>query len=165
MAWADIIAGAISIMMVFITISIHYEMLHLIWLNSSRFRRRPHFAMYAFMFIIFATHTTCVWLYAGLYYVLENYFGFGHFGLVGDHDIGSFMSYIYFSAITYTSVGFGDIYPKGPFRMIAGVEAINGLILIGLSVTLTYFAMERLWGYRFEWRRSRGRAEAARLDD
>lgn len=157
MEWNDIIAGAISIGMVFFTISLHYEMLHIIWLNSSRLRKFPHFAMYAFMFLIFATHTLCVWAYAVLYYCLEHYYGFGRFGVMGEHDLTSFMSYVYFSTITYTSVGFGDIYPVGPFRMIAGVEAINGLILIGLSVTLTYFAMERLWGYRFEWRRSRGR--------
>ncbi len=164
MEWADIVAGAISIMMVFFTISIHYEMLHLIWINSSRFRRRPHFAMYASMFIIFLTHTICVWSYAGLYWCLEHYFNFGSMGVIGVHDSSGFMNYIYFSAVTYTSVGFGDIYPKGPFRMIAGVEAINGLILIGLSVTLTYFAMERLWGYRFEWRRSKN-SDHERSDD
>lgn len=155
MGWADIIAGAISIIMVFLTISVHYEMLHIIWLNINRFRKRPHFAMYGFMFLIFATHTVCVWMYAALYYILEHKYQFGMLGVMAEHDPNSFMSYIYFSSITYTSVGFGDIYPRGAFRMIAGVEAINGLILIGHSVTLTYFAMERLWGYRFEWRRSR----------
>jgi hypothetical protein len=152
MEWSDIIAGAISIGMVFFTISIHYEVLHIIWIYSGKLRRRPHYALNLFMLVIFATHTLCVWAYGGLYYLLEEYFNFGALGGVPSEH--SFISYVYFSTTTYTTVGYGDTYPMGPFRMIAGVEAINGLILIGWSVTLTYFAMERLWGYRIEWKRS-----------
>jgi hypothetical protein len=151
MEWSDIIAGTISIVMVFFTISIHYEVLHLIWTYSGRLRRRPHYALNLFMVVIFATHTLCVWAYGVLYYILEHHFNFGAIG--GNVDGRNFISYVYFSATTYTTVGYGDTFPLGPFRMIAGVEAINGLILIGWSVTLTYFAMERLWGYRIEWKR------------
>lgn len=154
MEWLDIIAGAISIAMVFLTISIQYEVLHVIWIYSGKLRRRPHYALNLFMLVIFATHTLCVWAYGALYYVLEHVYHFGKLGGVTGEP--NFISYVYFSATTYTTVGYGDTFPLGPFRMIAGVEAINGLILIGWSVTLTYFAMERLWGYRIEWKRSSG---------
>lgn len=153
MEWVDIVAGAISIVMVFFTISIQYEVLHIIWIYAAKLRNRPHIALNLFMLVIFATHTLCVWSYGALYYVLEHIFHFGSLGGIGA-ETRSFISYIYFSATTYTTVGYGDTFPQGPFRMIAGVEAINGLILIGWSVTLTYFAMERLWGYRIEWKKT-----------
>jgi hypothetical protein len=52
---------------------------------------------------------------------------------------------LYFSAETYTSLGFGDIRPVGPLRILAGVEALNGLLLIGWSASFIYLAMERFW--------------------
>jgi len=53
---------------------------------------------------------------------------------------------IYFSAETFTSLGFGDLTPVGPVRLLAGVEALNGLLLIGWSASFTYISMERFWG-------------------
>jgi hypothetical protein len=52
---------------------------------------------------------------------------------------------LYFSAETYTSLGFGDIVPSGPLRLLAGVETLNGLLLIGWSASFTYLSMERFW--------------------
>jgi len=52
---------------------------------------------------------------------------------------------LYFSAETYTSLGFGDLIPIGPLRLLAGAEALNGLVLIGWSASFTYIAMERFW--------------------
>ena len=52
---------------------------------------------------------------------------------------------MYFSAETYTSLGFGDLMPTGPVRLLAGVEALNGLLLIGWSASFTYISMERFW--------------------
>lgn len=52
---------------------------------------------------------------------------------------------MYFSAETYTSLGFGDLTPHGPVRVLAGVEALTGLLLIGWSASFTYISMERFW--------------------
>jgi hypothetical protein len=52
---------------------------------------------------------------------------------------------MYFSVETYSSLGFGDLVPIGPVRMLAGVEALNGLLLIGWSASYAYIAMERFW--------------------
>ena len=56
-----------------------------------------------------------------------------------------FASYLYFSAETYTTIGLGDIYPLGPLRLITGIEALNGLLLIGGSASFTYLAMQKFW--------------------
>jgi hypothetical protein len=39
---------------------------------------------------------------------------------------------LYFSIVTFTTLGFGDILPKPAFRLLAGSEAILGILFIGL---------------------------------
>ncbi len=57
----------------------------------------------------------------------------------------SFANCLYFSAETFTSLGFGDLTPVGPVRLLAGVEALNGLALIGWSASYIFLSMERFW--------------------
>lgn len=57
----------------------------------------------------------------------------------------SFTNCLYFSAETFTSLGFGDLTPVGPVRLLAGVEALNGLLLIGWSASYIFLSMERYW--------------------
>lgn len=51
----------------------------------------------------------------------------------------------YFSAITYTTVGYGDLVPFGPLRFLAAVEALSGFVLVSWSASFTYLVMERFW--------------------
>jgi hypothetical protein len=66
------------------------------------------------------------------------------FGLSGSAGF-SLANCLYFSAETYTSLGFGDLTPTGPIRLLAGAEALNGLLLIGWSASFAYIAVERFW--------------------
>ena len=43
-----------------------------------------------------------------------------------------FRSALYFSLVTFTTLGYGDIVPNPQFRLIAASEAILGLLLVGL---------------------------------
>lgn len=79
--------------------------------------------------------------------------GFG----VGDQvlNLGSFsgegvetpLDYFYFSAVSYTSLGLGDIFPKDHLRLLTGVEALNGLLLIAWSGAFLFAMMNRLWDW------------------
>jgi hypothetical protein len=51
------------------------------------------------------------------------------FGAINDK---SFVSCLYFSAITFTTVGYGDLAPHGAFRLVAASEALMGILLCGL---------------------------------
>jgi hypothetical protein len=55
---------------------------------------------------------------------------------------------MYFSAETYTSLGFGDVTPSGHMRLLIGLEALNGLLLIAWSASFAYLSMERFWNIR-----------------
>jgi hypothetical protein len=45
----------------------------------------------------------------------------------------------------FTTLGTGDLVVSGPLRLIAGVESLNGLVLIGWSASFTYLSMEKFW--------------------
>ena len=137
------LAGIVaSIIVVGITLLVHYEILRIAW---SLLPALPFPVRLRVIFIVFAAflaHTIEVWVYAFAYYLFVEVFHFGSFGgLMGSdwHD------YVYFSAITYTSLGLGDVFPLGQTRLLTGVEALNGLVLIGWSASFTYLSMEKLW--------------------
>ena len=58
---------------------------------------------------------------------------------------GTVANYVYFSYAAFTAVGFGDITPTGPLRLLAGVEALTGLALITCTASYLYIEMTRLW--------------------
>ena len=53
--------------------------------------------------------------------------------------------YVYFSAVCYTTLGFGDLIPHGPIRLLAAVEALTGLLLVAWSASFTYLQMHVRW--------------------
>ncbi len=110
--------------------------------------RLPSFAipnrskLVAVIFATFAAHAIEVAVYGFAIYGLVQYFAVG---LLNGPDGFSLANCLYFSAETFTSLGFGDITPTGEIRMLAGAEALNGLLLIGWSASYVYIAMERFW--------------------
>lgn len=52
--------------------------------------------------------------------------------------------YIYFSIVTFTSLGYGDIHPVGLWgKLIACTEITFGLIMFGILLTLIGNRLER----------------------
>lgn len=94
------------------------------------------------IFGMFIAHTAEIFLYALMIYGAVQFLNLGNLGESGRLSLSIAM---YFSAETYTSLGYGDVVPSGPLRMVAGVEALNGLVLIGWSASYIYIAMERYW--------------------
>ena len=53
-------------------------------------------------------------------------------------------SAIYFSGVTYTTVGYGDLVLAKPWRIFAPLEALTGILMCGLSTGL-FFALVSRW--------------------
>jgi hypothetical protein len=49
-------------------------------------------------------------------------------------------SALYFSAVTYTTTGYGDLVLPQDWRLVGGVEALTGILMCGWS-TGFFFAM------------------------
>jgi hypothetical protein len=63
----------------------------------------------------------------------------------------TFEESIYFSTVTFTTVGYGDIVLNPEFRLLATFEAVNGWIIFGWTTALLMIVIQRLYapsGYR-----------------
>ena len=138
-------ASILAVLLVVLSTFTHYEVLRLLSAYVPRIRIRPRARLLVILFGTFSSHLLGIVYYALAYYYLKDHFDLGNFG--GDF-VDNFPSYLYFSAETYTTIGLGDIYPLGSLRLITGIEALNGLLLIGWSASFTYLAMQKFWNIR-----------------
>lgn len=137
------ITASLAVGLVALSTFTHYEVLHLsnVMLPHVTFgprRLRVLLAMVSAMF----SHIVHIALFAVAYFFLQDRFGLGALGGMFQN---AFSSFLYFSIETYTSLGFGDIYPFGQIRLIVGIEALTGLLMIGWTASFTYFEMSRYW--------------------
>mgnify|MGYP003444079540 FL=1 len=49
-------------------------------------------------------------------------------------------SAFYFSGVTYATIGYGDLVLKEPWRLLAPIEGLTGILMCGLSAGF-YFAL------------------------
>lgn len=132
----------VCLLLVVLTTVIHYEVLRGLSLCLPELPIRPRAKLIVVILCTFLAHLLEIALYAFAVFALVRYAGFGS---VGDVDRFSFAVSLYFSAETFTSLGYGDVVPGGVVRLLAGTEALNGLLLIGWSASYAYIAMERFW--------------------
>ena len=65
--------------------------------------------------------------------------------LTGDLALGQFGDFetaLYFSGVTFTSLGFGDITLMGTARLLAPLQAANGLMMFGFSTAVLINALQ-----------------------
>jgi hypothetical protein len=138
-----IIAGLFSLLLILCCAFIHYEILGLLNTSLSHLTLIPRRAkVLAALLCATVSHCCHICLFALAYFLLDDRFGLGRFG----GKLGSiFSGYLYFSTETYTSLGFGDIFPLGELRMLAGVESLTGLLMISWTASFTFFAMNEYW--------------------
>jgi hypothetical protein len=72
----------------------------------------------------------------------------------------SFERAFYFSAETYTALGYGDIVLSERWRLLGPLEAINGLLLFGLSTAVMFAVLSRLITNEIRFHRGRRRGPA-----
>ena len=83
---------------------------------------------------IVAIHTVEAWSWAALYYALG--------------EFERFERALYFSAVTATTLGFGDIILSDRWQLLSTFEAMGGLLLFGTSTAFLLEAMRHLFTQR-----------------
>lgn len=134
-----------SAFLVLLTAVLHYEVLRGLSTSLPLLRVPERFKLLIVIIAAFCVHALEILLYGITLYVLVAVMKVGTLAGAPDSLLTPFL---YFSAETYTSLGFGDLTPTGPIRLLAGVEALNGLLLIGWTASFTYISMERFWSTR-----------------
>ena len=63
----------------------------------------------------------------------------------GGGTLPSFEEALYFSTVTFTTVGYGDIVLDREWRQLATFEAVNGWIIFGWATALIMAVIQRLY--------------------
>jgi hypothetical protein len=54
----------------------------------------------------------------------------------------------YFSGVTYTTVGYGDLVLSSPWRLLAPIESLMGILMCGLSTGVFFYIVSRIHNLR-----------------
>jgi hypothetical protein len=64
-------------------------------------------------------------------------------------EFQAFQLAFYHSAMNYTSLGYGDIIMSPAWRMLGPLEAVDGLLMFGVSTAMVFAVIQRLVQTRF----------------
>ena len=126
--------------MVFITVLIHgagiTALIRGLGIKTSSPSEHHHFSMKRAVIILlivlalFTLHGIEIWLYAAVYMAIG--------------AIQTLEAAVYFSTITYASIGFSDAEIARSWRLVGAIEGINGVLLLGWSTAFFVTVVSRL---------------------
>ena len=135
---------ALASVMVIITVLIHLVGLAIIirMIRSERplFRRlrfSPLTVLLGATVGVFAIHSFEIWLYAALYLALG--------------ALGHFEEALYFSTVSYASIGYGDVLMPHAWRILGAIEGATGLIMLGWSTAFLVALLSQLKIFGHDW--------------
>ena len=116
----------VILLAVLLSTSVHYLFLKHLNRGARLALKFPQIRLDYGVIVSLVAHSIEVALFAIAYRVsIESGFG----TLEGNFE-GSIADHLYFSYAAFTTEGFGDIVPTGPLRLLAGMEALTGFVLI-----------------------------------
>jgi hypothetical protein len=137
--WITVLA---TLVLIAFTVGLHFEGLN--WMSRSIPRWQvPHrLRVLLLVYCLVLLHTLEIWAFGLALFLLVQVPGLGR---IGGADPLQLLDAVYLSAITYSTVGYGDLVPHGPLRLALASEALTGLLMITWSASFTFLEMERLW--------------------
>ena len=92
------------------------------------------------MSLVFVAHLIEIALWAGLFLICGEFQEFG-------------IAY-YFSAVNYTTLGYGDLIMSPSWKLLGPLESADGALMFGVSTAMIFTVIVRLIEARFEDLRS-----------
>ncbi len=134
----------LATLMVLLTVGIHLVGLALLMrvlrTHTRLFRRlqfMPLTLLLAATIGIFAIHTIEIWLFAALYLKLQAF--------------GDFEEALYFSTVSYASIGYGDVLMPKDWRILGAIEGATGIIMLGWSTAFLVSLLTQLKLLGHDW--------------
>ncbi len=79
----------------------------------------------------------------GLHLVEVMLWALTYLWVVPEGQLDSFEQATYFSFVTFTTLGYGDITLGPEWRLLSGIEAISGILLVGWTTALLFAVLQR----------------------
>ncbi|MEM6453555.1 MAG: potassium channel family protein [Acidobacteriota bacterium] len=67
------------------------------------------------------------------------------YAVVKPAGLASLEDAVYFSFTTFTTLGYGDVVIRDHWKLLTGIESLNGVLLIGWSTALLFAVIEGVW--------------------
>jgi len=135
-----------ALLIAFVTVGlcviVHYEALRLTSLLIPRLTIPPRPKVLVVIAAVFLAHLAEIIIFAVTYRLMQP---FPQLGEIAGHFSRSAVDYFYFSITSFTTLGIGDLFPHGAYRIVVGFESLTGFGLIGWSVSFTYLVMQEFW--------------------
>jgi ion channel len=125
-----------------LSVLLQYEALILVWRRLSRQTGHRRIKVLYGILSVVLIHVLQIAIFGLTLWLLCLWPACG--GLAGEGE-RQFFDYLYFSAVTFSTVGFGEVWPVGAIRFFCGIEALMGFVFIGWSASFTYIEMEQFW--------------------
>jgi hypothetical protein len=91
-------------------------------------------ALTATAIVLVLLHALEIALWAGVYTAL-----------VPAGELADLETAVYFSFVTFTTLGYGDITLSEGWRLLSGIQALNGILLVGWSTALMFAVVQKSW--------------------
>ena len=139
---ADFYAFTLALVLISVAVAIHFQALRGLSGVQDRLTVSGPLKILLVIFGLIIAHIFEAGAFAGGYAFGEHVLHLGSF--IGASRMSASQLF-YFSIEAFTTQGVGDVYPVGPLRLIASLEPLAGLILIGWSGSFTFLAMRLDW--------------------
>ena len=133
---------AITTLLVALVVLVHFEALERLNRAMPHLPVAPRWRILVLIVAILSVHIGEVWIFGAGIYLSAHTSGLG---LVTGVENLKLLDAVYVSATTYTTIGYGDLTPVGPIRLLMGTEALVGFVLLTWSASFTFLEMQRYW--------------------
>jgi voltage-gated potassium channel len=140
----------ISLILVAITIAIHASG-SLWWLNYLYQKKIKLNESQSFRKATTILSLTAIFLLI-LHFIEINLWAILYLNIPQIEELSHFEEAVYFSMITYTTVGYGDITLEPQWRIISGFEAMDGILLFGWSTAMFFSAVQRILKHSLKYK-------------
>lgn len=128
---------AVALALMAVCVVIHAVALALLfkWFSSRRLPERTHYLGAAWLLVEVACWTVLAHLVEMSVWAVA---------FVGLGALPDFAEALYFSMVTYTTVGYGDIVLPLRWHVLAGIEGLTGILMAGWSTGALFAVVSRL---------------------
>lgn len=111
------------------------------WLMRHPLKLEPQFSIRRYSLLLTSVFAIITLLHLGETLIWAAFYDWwGHFG--------DFETAWYFSVGSYMTIGYGDVVLPARWRMLGGLEGINGVLLCGLSTAFLFVVVNQMFASR-----------------
>ncbi len=134
----------VSVVLVISSVTIHYAFLKGLLILLPRISHFHHGRVSLTVLGALTGHLVEIALFGTAFFLLTGSKRFGTIAGTAENTL-NWGDCFYYSSVTYTSLGFGDLTPTGMLRLLSAVEVLTGVVLVAWTASFLFLVMQKAW--------------------